>query len=85
MLATDLGVVDNLQPSLDIAKEPRYAISEKTFLAACEIVETLGVDGKITPVVRRYLEAAAQISSTLLDLSRVRSAGSYLSLLLLTA
>ncbi|KAG9041361.1 hypothetical protein FS837_012373, partial [Tulasnella sp. UAMH 9824] len=71
MFATDPVVTDNLRPSFNIAKGPGYVMSEKTFLAARKILETLGVDSKITPVVRSYIEAAAEIGSTLLELSRM--------------
>lgn len=83
-LTTDLVAVDKLQSSFDIAVEPHNVLFEKAFLAARKILETLDVDSKITPVIRSYIEGAAEIGSTLLELSRVRSSDSFSRLLLLT-
>lgn len=72
LLATE-PVGDNLQPGFGIAEEPRYDMSEKAYLAARKILESLEVDSKITWVIRSYIEAAAEIGSTLLALSQVKS------------
>lgn len=72
MLASDPALGDGLQQGFKIAEETRCPMSEEVLFAAQKTLETIELDSKTTPVIRGYIEAAADVGSILLDLSQVR-------------
>lgn len=70
--------------NFNINKESCYALSEETLRTAWEILETLEVDSTIIPVIKKYIAAAVDIGSMLVELTRVRPTEVQSSLLFLT-
>ncbi|KAG9021711.1 hypothetical protein FS837_007041, partial [Tulasnella sp. UAMH 9824] len=71
LLVPDTPLWGDVQPGFNIAEETRGVMSQEVLATALETFETIKMDFRTIPVIRRCIEAAADVGSMLLELAQL--------------